>query len=319
MAIDETPEFDYQAEEPASQAQVDLKNSEQSLVSTEADATGARERIAFEAYVKNQGGQIPNNFKDAGAWFDSLKNAQKEYTQSRQEIAALKTKYQADGTGNPDFKEAPAITPKVPEATVKIPEELRIPKAETPTTPPTPTEFSVSQDDWKAWTVEYATQGTLSEATQSLIKEKTKLPDYVINEYMTGQKAKIEMAYTKAATVIGGKDKLTQLFTWASKNLSQAEQDSMNVSLASSNWEIALLGLNSKYDRMNPNNKQGEPKVQSTNNKPSVASTQVPDQPYRSKREFASERNNPRFANDPKFRAAVERRMIRTDFNKLQA
>jgi len=319
MVNDETPEFAYQAEEPVSQAQVDLSKSEQSLVSTDADAVNARERVAFEAYVKNQGGQIPTNFKDAGSWFDSLKNAQKEYTQSRQEIAALKTKYKEDGGANPAYVEQPAITPtKVTEPTIKVPEELRIPKNETPV-PPSVVDSTVSQDDWKKWTVEYATKGTLSEETQTLIKEKTKLPDFVINEYMAGQKAKIEMAYTKAAEVIGGKEKLTQLFTWASKNLSTAEQDNMNVSLASPNWEIALLGLNSKFDKMNPNNKAGEPPAQITNNKVPIASTQVPNQPYRTKREFAAERNNPRFQKDDKYRAAVEQRMMQTDFNKLQA
>lgn len=306
MVTDETPEFGYQAEEPVSQAQVDLKTSEQSLVSTDTDVTHARERIAFEAYVQNQGGQIPPNFKDSGSWFDSLKNAQKEYTQSRQEIAALKNKYKEDGNANPAYtEETPSITPKVESNVVSIPEELRIPKNETPTTPPVTKEISVSPEDWKAWTVEYATKGTLSEETQSIIKDKTKLPDFVINEYMTGQKAKIEVAYTKAASVIGGKDKLSELFVWASKNLSQAEQDGVNLSLASPNWEIALLGLNSKYDKMNASNKKNEPVSQSTNNKVPVSSTQIPDQPYRTKREFSVERNNPRFATDAKYRAAV--------------
>lgn len=319
MVNDETPEFAYQAEEPVPQAQVDLAASEQSLVSSPADAVNAKERIAFATYVKNQGDTIPPNFKDAGAWFDSLKNAQKEYTQSRQEIAALKTKYKEDGGANPSFAEAPpAITPKV-ETPVVGKEELRIPDAPAITPTPTAVDSVVSQDDWKAWTVEYATKGTLSAETQELIKTKTKLPDFVINEYMAGQKAKIEVAYAKAAEVIGGKDKLTTLFTWASQNLSKPEQENMNASLASPNWEIALLGLNSKYDKMNPNNKQGEPVVSATTAKVPVASTQVPNQPYRTKREFANERNNPRFQTDIKYRQAVEQRMMKTDFNKLQA
>lgn len=324
MVNDETPEFAYQAEEPAPQAQVDLAASEQSLVSSPADAINAKERIAFAAYVKNQGDTIPTNFKDAGAWFDSLKNAQKEYTQSRQEIAALKTKYKEEGGANPTFEAAPpAMTPT--DAPVAPPvvgkEELRIPDAPAITPTPTPTagDAVVSQDDWKAWTVEYATKGTLSAETQELIKTKTKLPDFVINEYMAGQKAKIEVAYAKAAEVIGGKDKLTTLFTWASQNLSKPEQENMNASLASPNWEIALLGLNSKYDKMNPSMKKGEPIVSTTASKVPVASTQVPNQPYRTKREFANERNNPRFQTDNKFRQAVEQRMMKTDFNKLQA
>jgi hypothetical protein len=319
-STDTTPEFTYQAEEPVPQAQIDLAASEQSLVSSPADAINAKERIAFAAYVKNQGNTIPPNFKDAGAWFDSLKNAQKEYTQSRQEIAALKTKYKEEGATNPEA--APlAMTPTdAPVAAVVVgKEELRIPDAPAITPTPTAMDAVVSQDDWKAWTVEYATKGTLSAETQEVIKTKTKLPDFVINEYMAGQKAKIEVAYAKAAEVIGGKDKLTTLFTWASQNLSKPEQENMNASLASPNWEIALLGLNSKYDKMNPNNKRNEPVVSSTASKIPVASTQVPNQAYRTKREFSNERNNPRFQTDNKYRQAVEQRMMKTDFNKLQA
>jgi hypothetical protein len=318
MSDNETPEFDYQEEQPESQAQVDLKNSEQSLVSTEQDVQNAKERLAFEAYVKNSGDKIPENFKDAGAWFDSLKNAQREYTKSRQELAALKTMYAEKGSVNKDFKEQepPKVIQETP--TKPLPEVLKIPKNEPPPEVKPVSEPVVSESDWKNWTVEFATKGTLSEETQTLIREKTKLPDYVINEYMTGQKAKIEMAYTKAADIIGGKDRLNTLFTWASKNLSQAEQDNMNASLASANWEIALLGLNSMYDKKNPNMRKTEPTTSPTTSKPAIANTQVPDMPYRTKREFSSERNNPRFVTDAKFRAAVERRMLQTDFNKLQ-
>jgi hypothetical protein len=319
MTDNETPEFEYQEEQPESQAQVDLKNSEQSLITTEKDVQVAKERVAFEAYVKNNGDKIPENFKDAGAWFDSLKNAQKEYTKSRQELAALKTEYAKQGAVNKDYKETVAAPVVENKPQQPIPEILRIPKNETvaeTTTPEAPP--VVTESDWKSWTVEFATQGTLSESTQKLIKEKTKLPDYVINEYMLGQKAKIEMAYTKAADIIGGKDHLNKLFTWASKNLSQTEQDNMNASLASPNWEITLLGLNGLYNRKNPNLKQTEPEQTSTNSKPSMANTQVPDMPYRTKREFSNERNNPRFATDAKYRAAVEKRMLQTDFNKLQ-
>lgn len=60
---EETPEFEYQEEQPESQAQTDLKNSEQSLVSTEQDVQSAKERLAFEAYVKNNGDKIPKTLK----------------------------------------------------------------------------------------------------------------------------------------------------------------------------------------------------------------------------------------------------------------
>lgn len=310
MQSDETPDIDTDLTENV------VNNSEQSITSLPEDVQLQKEKIAFEAYVKNQGGKIPENFKDAGSWFDSLKNAQREYTKSRQEVAALKTKYEQGGANNPDYKE-PSVTPVVKEDPVpSIPEVLRIPDKPKVEEQPK-VDLVVNPDDWKSWTVEYATNGTLSDETKTIIKEKTKLPDYVIEEYMSGQKAKIEVAYTKAADVIGGKENLNKLFVWASKNLSETEQASMNSSLASSNWEIALLGLHAMYQKKNPNNKLKEPVVESVSKKVSVSATQSPDMPYRTKREFSMERNNPAFGSDPKYRRYVETRMMKTDFNKL--
>lgn len=311
MVSDETPDIDIDTTEAT------VNNSEQSITSLPEDVQLQKEKIAFEAYVKNQGGKIPDNFKDAGSWFDSLKNAQREYTKSRQEIAALKTKYEQGGVSNPEYKEPVVTPPPVKEDPVpSIPEVLRIP--DKPSVPEEPkVDVVVNSDDWKSWTVEYATNGTLSNETKAIIKEKTKLPDYVIDEYMSGQKAKIEVAYTKAANVIGGKENLNKLFVWASKNLSEAEQANINGSLASPNWEIALMGLHAMYQKKNPNNKLKEPVVESVSKKVPVSATQSSDMPYRTKREFSMERNNPAFNSDPKYRKYVEGRMMKTDFNKL--
>jgi hypothetical protein len=309
---DETPEFDAQEQVEQTEAAV---NAEQSPTASEQDIVTARERAAFETYVKSQGVAIPENFKDVGSWFDSLKNAQKAYTQSRQEIADLKKKYEKSGD-NPNFK-APTEDPKpaAKEEEVIAVDKLQIPK-QPEKTEEAPVEYAVTQDDWKAWTVEFATKGELSTETKEQIKQKTKLPDYVIDDYMTGQKAKLEVAYKKAADLIGGNDKLNKVFTWASKNLSQTEQDGINAALATPNWEIALLGLTTKYEKANGNTaKTNEPPA--TGKKVPVSATQVPATAYKTKREFQVERNNPRFMTDAKYRAAVEKRMLMTDFTKL--
>jgi len=309
---DETPELDTQEQVEQTEAGV---NAEQSPTASEQDIVTARERAAFETYVKSQGVAVPDNFKDIGSWFDSLKNAQKAYTQSRQEIADLKKKYEKSGD-NPNFK-APTEDPKptAKEEEVIATDKLQIPK-QPEKTEEAPIEYAVTQDDWKSWTVEFATKGELSQETKEQIKQKTKLPDYVIDDYMTGQKAKLEVAYKKAADLIGGNDRLNKVFTWASKNLSQAEQDGINAALATPNWEIALLGLTTKFEKATGTSaKTNEP--QQTGKKVPVSATQVPATAYKTKREFQAERNNPRFMTDPKYRAAVEKRMLMTDFTKL--
>lgn len=302
---EETPEMNLQ-EAPES---VDLP-----VEQSPEDIVNAKERQAFETYVNRQGVPVPENFKDAGAWFESLKNAQKEYTKSRQEIADLKKKYEMSSE-NPAYKEPPKAEAPKEEEVLQV-DKLQIPKQPEKTEEPAVAPV-VTPDDWKAWTVEFATKGALSEETKIAIMQKTKLPDYVIDEYMTGQKAKLEVAYKKAADTIGGQDKLNKVFTWASKNLSQGEQDSINSALATPNWEIALLGLTAKYEKATGNSaKTAEPAK--TGKRVPVSAAQVPATPYKTKKEFQAERNNPAFKTDPKYRAAVERRMLMTDFNRLQ-
>jgi len=303
---EETPDMMEQSSETP------VVSQEQSLTSSAETAILAREKAAFDAYVRNQGMTVPENFKDAGAWFESLKNAQKEYTKSRQEVADLKKKYeQAPSTANPVKQEAVPAKEEIPV----VPEVLKIPEKKAEETPKVEPQVA-TEDDWKQWTVEFATKNDLSPETLDTIKKKTNLPESIINEYMMGQKAKLEMAYTKAADLIGGKDQLAKMFDWASKNLTQAEQDSINQNLASPSWDVALYGLQAKYAKATGTSKAAEPKQTAKGQIP-VASTQQGIVAYQTKREFMFERNNPMFNTDPKFRNYVEQRMMRTDFTKL--
>lgn len=303
---EETPDMMEQSSETPAVSQ------EQSLTSTAEDAILSREKAAFDAYVRNQGMQVPENFKDAGAWFESLKNAQKEFTKSRQEVADLKKKYeQAPSTANPVKQEAVPAKEEIPV----VPEVLKIPEKKAEETPKVEPQVA-TEDDWKQWTVEFATKNDLSPETLDTIKKKTNLPESIINEYMIGQKAKLEIAYSKAAELIGGKDQLAKMFDWASKNLTQAEQNSINQNLASPAWDIALYGLQAKYAKATGTSKAAEPKQTAKGQVP-IASTQQSIVAYQTKREFMAERNNPKFNNDPKFRAYVEQRMMKTNFTKL--
>jgi len=303
---EETPDMMEQSSETP------VVSQEQSLTSTAEDAILSREKAAFDAYVRNQGMAVPENFKDAGAWFESLKNAQKEYTKSRQEVADLKKKYeQTPSTANPVKQEAAPTKEEIPV----VPEVLKIPEKKVEETPKVEPQVA-TEDDWKQWTVEFATNNDLSPETLDTIKKKTSLPESVINEYMIGQKAKLEIAYTKAADLIGGKDQLAKMFDWASKNLTQAEQNSINQNLASPAWDIALYGLQAKYAKATGTSKAAEPKQTAKGQVP-VASTQQSITAYQTKREFMAERNDRRFEVNPKFREYVEQRMLRTDFTKL--
>lgn len=312
--VQETPEFEYQNTPAVDPTDSAVQQAEQSLVASPDEVNAAKERKAFETYVRANGVAVPENFKDVGSWFDSLRNAQKAYTQSRQEIADLKKKY-GETDSNPAYK-APTEKPVTEKPKVEIKEELRIPeKTEAPKDAPVPEVPAITKEDWDRWSVEVAVKGEINEATMNEIRQKTKLPDFAIQEYMQGQQAKLQLAFGKAAELIGGREKLAELFGWASQTMNPAEIKSLNAALATPAWDVALMGLSSKYERATGNSsKQKEPVK---GRQVPVSSTQQGTAAYQTKREFFADRNNPRFKTDPKFRSAVESRMAKTNFTKL--
>lgn len=274
----------------------------------------AREAAAFENHVTQNQVAIPENFKSVGDWFNALKSAQGEYTKARQEIATLRQQV------------VPVAAPVVPaqeqpvgESIPSIPEELRIPEA--PKAPPVDetktSKEQLTQEEWTKYSTEFAVSNSLSETTLAEIKAKTNLPDFVIQDFLQGQKARLQQAYAEAATRVGGKDTLAKVFDWASKNLSTAEQANVNASLASPSWEMTLLGLKAKYEQAASKLTSNEPAKTGAKAVAAVQAVTTNNMPYASKGEFLSERNDPRFAKDQKFRAAVENRMSRTNFNTL--
>ena len=318
--IDETNEtqtFEYQQPVPTSEADIQVRQTEQSPTATPDAMQVAREHQAFEAYVKNQGLEIPSNFKDTSAWFNSLKNAQSEYTKARQEVAELKKTYgKVDGGANPTY--VPEPTPEV-VAITKVPEELRIPNAvpEVAKTNEPVNEPKFNDADWSKWSMEVAVSNDLSEETRAEIKTKTGFSDKMIGDYMEGQKARSREAFGKAADIVGSKDKLHQIFSWAAKTMTVQQQAEINATLASPSWEVALLGLATKYDRTSGATDKSK---EMTTTKTQLAGSQTPQGTagYKTKREFYADRGNPRYNSEPKFRLAVEQRMLQTDFNRLQ-
>lgn len=316
----ETQNFEYQQPETPTEADVQIKQAEQSRVVTTADEmNSAKERKAFETYVKNQGLEVPKNFKDASSWFDSLKNAQKEYTKARQEISQLKKTYEATGIPENNIQEDVVETTETQEPVVTeiSNDELRITQIKQPDIPVQETKQPViSEEDWSKWSMEVAMSGSMSQETIQEIKGKTGFSDKMISEYVEGQKARSREAFSKAADLIGSKEKLNSVFAWAAKTMTPQQQAEINATLASPSWEVALLGLEAKYNKATGNSAKG--KEMPGSKKPvNVPTAAVALQPYKTKREFYADRSNSRYNSDPKFRQAVERRLSMSDISRL--
>jgi hypothetical protein len=162
-----------------------------------------------------------------------------------------------------------------------------------------------------------AATGTLSEESKESIMKRTGLNETMLGDFLSGQKAKMRESYQEAAGVVGGLDRLQEMLKWASDTLPEQEQHHINAGMATPTMrEITLRGLASKYDTSIANSPQSkEPSVPDNRENRSVSNTAYVT--YGTKREFMTDRNNPRYKMEPKFREAVEQRMMRTNWNTL--
>lgn len=328
---------DYRAEEAApvsetpghdapmtTEAMAGLEEVKADPLADEATRQHAHERAMFERYVSDQGQKIPENFKSAGEWFDSLKGAQAKYTQTQQEIADLKRQYQMSGnTDNPDFVETPAAPEAQPaeEATASTEEmldELRIPTPEVKDEPPVeeaaPT-ARVTDADYARWSQEIAMTGTLSAEAREDIKSRTGFTDAMVNDYLSAQQAKRKEAFTKAADIVGGGEKLSKVLRWAANNFSGEQLQGLQAGLAGPNSELTLRGLTSAYDQAHAS---AEPKNRPEGVTPATAGATMQLPGYKSMQEYRMDMSNPRFKRDDKFRKAVEMRAARTDWRSIK-
>ena len=291
----------------------------------------AHERAMFERYVTEQGQKIPDNFKSAADWFDSLKGAQAQFTQSQQEVADLKRQYQMAGnTDNPDHVEAP-VAPEVPAAapaeptpasTEELMDELRIPEpaAAEPAPEEAPSQEYVrpTEADYTRWTAEVNSTGQLTAETREEIKNKTGFNDGMVNDFLTAQQAKRKEAFGKAADIVGGGQKLSQVLRWASTAYSGEQLSALQSGLAGASSELTLRGLTAAFDAAHPNG-AAEPKATrapgAVNPATAQASRQLPG--YKSMQEYRMDMSNPRFKRDDSFRKAVEERASKTDWRTM--
>ena len=279
---------------------------EQSPTSQE-QAVYEHEKQAFTKHVETSNEGIPENFKDAGSWFDSLKGAQKEFTQAKQENAKLREQMQQP------VAETPAEAPVQDQLT----DQLRIPTPEERPEPPKEQAkpVGITDDDYENWSMEFAATGNFSDQTQQEIKNKTGFTDRMLKDYTEAQQAKLREGYGKAASKVGGMDNLNKIFKWASETMATEELQAVNMGLSSSNYEVTLRGLAAMYDNSVSSRKSQEPAK--NENLTQISASQQGIVPYGTQREFKQERNDPRFEYEPKFRDAVQARMAKTDWNTL--
>ena len=165
------------------------------------------EREMFSAGAASNGMELPGNFKDFGDYFDSLKEAQGQYTSARQELAALKAE-QAASLINP---EEPVEGEAVEGEEVELPDSLEIKEPEAEAEGESEEgdyevyEVGMTEEEAMSWTSEYMESGELGEETmESILKSFPGATEEMVNIYFQGLKSIEQQSVQTAAQAVGG-------------------------------------------------------------------------------------------------------------------
>lgn len=253
------------------------------------DPTDA-ELQSVEKFAKSSPNSLPPQFNgDPEKFIKSYKDMRAEITRLQQKA---KTPVQEEQ------KEVKADTKPI--------DNLSIP--DKPKDAPEPT-----QDEWNTWTSELATTGQLSPESREAIKSKFKMPDNVIDGYVSGYQLKLRQTADRAAELVGGQDNLKAVVEWAQQSLKDDERESVNSALRSPGWENVLLGLKARMDQTSP--VKGEPQRFE-----GVAKAGVPAsiEPFANKREMVAAMQDPRYKTDSKYQNWVYTKLRATSHLKIE-
>ncbi|MGQ0595847.1 capsid assembly protein [Aquabacterium sp.] len=194
------------------------------------------------------------------------------------------------------------------------------------------TEQSQTDSPFKEFYTEFAEKGDISEASKTKLLELTRskgLDDALVEAYIDGQKAlkgaqttqeqaaaleanKLEVArnesYKAGITAAGGEDAYKQMTAWARTNLSDAELKAFNaqVEVSKEAAMLAIDGLKSRWTRATG-------QVPGRTLSGGAAGDGSGITAFSSQEDVETAMSDKRYANDPKFRAQVAKRLALTD------
>lgn len=150
----------------------------------------------------------------------------------------------------------------------------------------------------------FAENGALSDEDYALA-ESIGHDRATVDAFIAGQKALAEEATRRITDAAGGKDTMDRMFAWASTTLKAEEIETFNKSFEGSDVNAAVIAmeqLKSKYEAANGR----EAKL--VNGKPAGAAVDT----FESWAQVSAAMSDPRYSNDPAYRAQVEAKVARS-------
>lgn len=154
--------------------------------------------------------------------------------------------------------------------------------------------------DWDSIRGKAMKDGKLDETDYEAL-EGIGIPQELVEEYIGLLNYRIEKNQEAAIDAVGGEDKMAQLMTWASENLTPDEIHAYNSQLQGAQWRTALDTLMFRQSRSRPG--ANEPTLH-TGSAPSGGGGG-----YSSRAQMKQDMASPQYRTDPAFRAEVARKI----------
>ena len=159
--------------------------------------------------------------------------------------------------------------------------------------------------DFDTLSSEYWENGGLSEESYEVLQEAG-IPRELVDQYAQGQEALLESTRQQVYGSVGGEDNYESMLGWATDNLDDGAIDAFNTAVNSGDMNqtmMAVQGLQARYSAdatVEPSRTVGGQPV-------------TGGASYRSVAEMMQDMNDPRYQNDPAFRADVEQKLSRSN------
>lgn len=182
------------------------------------------------------------------------------------------------------------------------------PVADPAVTPPENPEAALAEKglDLQDFSAEFAQKGELS--TESYEKlSKAGYSRQLVDQYIEGQRAVAARFDADIMSEVGGPEKYSEITSWAKANLTPTEIEAYNNAVSSRNADqakLAVLGLGAKFEKANGSDPQRLLGGQSAG---STGDT------FESMAQVTSAMKDPKYKNDPAFRAKVQAKLSRSN------
>lgn len=160
--------------------------------------------------------------------------------------------------------------------------------------------------DMSSLNSEYQTNGELTQESYDKLAKAGITAD-VVDGYIEGQKARVQVMQSEAHAVTEGKDGYEAMIDWAKANATPTEIQAYNKAVNSTNpseRELAVRGMWSRY---------GADSGNTGNLITNKVNTKGGDGSYESRAQMMSDMQNPKYKSDPAFRKTVEAKLANSN------